>query len=92
MSISRIEVLLGTESVSPIIDPAWDDDSLPVAYLGGNEASRFVEMLEKEISPVISLTLSDSSTTKIPISTKGFKIARAMMNTCRQEVLNSGLD
>lgn len=86
VSVSNVTVQLGEDSVQPIADATWEHDSLPVVYLGGEEAIRFVEMLDRKEAPVVSVTLSDSSSYDVQITTNGFHIARAMMTACVQSV------
>ena len=87
VSVAEVAVILGDDEVTPILDSEWEYDDLPVSYLGGNEASQFVKMLERGDSPVVSVRLSNSDTIDVPVSRTGFEIAQAMMQTC---VKNSG--
>ena len=73
------------EVVSPILDSEREHDDLPLSYLGGNEANRFVQMLERADSPVVSVKLSNSNAIDVPISKTGFEVARSMMRTCINE-------
>jgi len=92
VSVSGITINLGEDSVQPIVDSTWEDDGVPVVYLGGEEASRFVEMLERKEAPIVSVTLSDSSSYDVQITTKNFHIARAMMAACVQTVKDFSLE
>lgn len=92
VSVSEIEIQLGEDSVAPIVDTKRKEESLPVIYLGGSDAERFVEMLERNQSPVVFVGLSDSSSYEVPISTTGFDVARAMMATCMETVRKSTPD
>tara|TARA_R110002096_G_C14577740_1_gene721050 strand:- start:71 stop:688 length:618 start_codon:yes stop_codon:yes gene_type:complete len=85
VTVTEIKVLLGDEAVSPILDSEREHDDLPLSYLGGNEANRFVQMLERADSPVVSVKLSNSNAIDVPISKTGFEVARSMMRTCINE-------
>jgi hypothetical protein len=87
VTVAEVAVILGDDEVTPILDSEWEHDDLPVSYLGGNEASQFVSVLERGDSPVVSVRLSNSDTIDVPVSRTGFEVARAMMQTC---VTNSG--
>ena len=87
VTVTDVAVILGDDEVKPILDPEWEHDDLPISYLGGNEANRFVEMLARGDSPVVSVRLSNSDTIDVTVSKTGFEVARAMMQAC---IENSG--
>jgi hypothetical protein len=88
VTVTEVEVILGDDKVTPILDSEWEHDDLPISYLGGDEANRFVEMLARGDSPVVSVRLDNSKKIDVPISRTGFEVARAMMQTCVKESEN----
>jgi len=92
IKVSNVFIELGDISAAPIADPEREHDGLPVVFLGGTEAKRFLDLLEAGDAPIVSVTLGDSETFQIPVSKNGFRVARAMMDTCMKQVRNFTLD
>lgn len=92
VTVAKTVVTLGDDEVTPILDAEWGHEDLPVSYLGGNEASRFAAMLEQGESPIVSVRLSNSETIDVPVSQRGFEVAREMMRTCVKESAKLKID
>ena len=83
--VTGTKIRLGKRSITPIADPTWKQEDLPVMYLGASDAKDFVGMLLDGDSPIVVVTLSDASVTEIPIATRRASHAREMMQSCQNQ-------
>ena len=81
--VVEIVVHIGEQTFQPVPDPTWKQDDLPVAYLGASATQQFIEHLLDGKSPIVTITVDDSKSTNISVSTDGIEQALAKMEACR---------